>query len=113
MRTPTARSRATRPERWRAQNLLTWPVPSSLPYTVTLSAGTECRLRGPLGSCRDSVEYRDYNYNHNVFDNLSWTLGKHSLKFGLSYNHYLKSENAAGDNVGNYNFDATNAHRLR
>ena len=36
-------------------------------------------------------------------------LGKHSLKFGMSYNRYLKSENAAGDNVGNYNFDSTNA----
>lgn len=79
-----------------------------LPYTVSLARVPNVGF-ADLSGAAGFGEYRDFNYNHNLFDNLSWTLGKHSLKFGLSYNHYLKSENAAGDNVGNYNFDATNA----
>ena len=80
----------------------------SLPYKVTLSRIPNIGFADISGAAGFG-QYRDYNYNHNVFDNLNWTRGRHSLRFGLSYNHYLKSENAAGDNVGNYNFDATNA----
>ena len=53
-------------------------------------------------------QYRDYNRNHNLFDNLSWNRGSHALKFGFSFNHYQKKENAAGDNAGNFEFDSTN-----
>ncbi|HET7184978.1 MAG TPA: TonB-dependent receptor [Terriglobales bacterium] len=37
--------------------------------------------------------YRDYNINHSVFDNLTWVKGRHTMKFGGSYNHYKKDEN--------------------
>ena len=40
--------------------------------------------------------YNDYNYNHNAFVNLTKVLGKHSLKFGVSYNRYTKDENVNG-----------------
>jgi len=80
----------------------------SLPYSVTLTRIPNIGFADISGAAGFG-QYRDYNYNHNIFDNLSWTRGNHSLKFGFSYNHYLKSENAAGDNVGNYNFDSTNA----
>jgi hypothetical protein len=53
-------------------------------------------------------QYRDYNRNYNLFDNLDLTIGKHSTKYGMSYIHYQKKENAAGNNVGTYEFDATN-----
>lgn len=52
--------------------------------------------------------YRDYNRNHNIFDNFSLALGSHSTKFGVSFNHYQKKENAAGNNAGTYEFGATN-----
>ncbi|HEY0563961.1 MAG TPA: carboxypeptidase regulatory-like domain-containing protein, partial [Terriglobales bacterium] len=48
--------------------------------------------------------YRDFNRNHNVFDNLTKVAGNHTLKFGFSYNAYQKSENAAGNNVGSFSF---------
>jgi hypothetical protein len=53
-------------------------------------------------------QYRDYNRNYNFFDNFSLTLGKHSTKYGMSYIHYQKKENAAMNNAGTYEFDATN-----
>ena len=45
--------------------------------------------------------YRDYNRNHNFFDNLTWVHGNHSLKFGVSYNHYTKDENVNGGSGAN------------
>ena len=44
--------------------------------------------------------YRDYNKNHNFFDNLTWVRGHHSLKFGVSYNYYTKDENVNGGGGG-------------
>jgi hypothetical protein len=37
--------------------------------------------------------YRDYNKNHTIFDTLSKTWGRHSLKFGGTFNYYTKDEN--------------------
>jgi hypothetical protein len=52
-------------------------------------------------------QYRDYNRNHNFFDNFAWSRSTHSFRFGFSYNHYQKKENAAGSNVGEFSFDPT------
>lgn len=52
--------------------------------------------------------YRDYNKNHNVFDNLTWVRGHHAFKFGASYNYYTKDENVNGGGGANgtyYFFD--------
>src|SRR6266568_8982443 len=78
-----------------------------LPYSATLNrvpslAFDDAETQGGFG------QYRDYNRNHNAFDNLSWTAGKHSTKWGVSFNHYQKVENAAGNNAGTYEFDSTN-----
>ena len=52
--------------------------------------------------------YRDYNYNHNFFGNVTKAFGSHALKFGVSYNHYTKDENVCGTcNNGSYSFDDT------
>lgn len=48
--------------------------------------------------------YRDYNRNHNIFDNLTWVRGNHSLKFGASYNYYTKDENVNGGGGNNGTF---------
>lgn len=56
-------------------------------------------------------QYLDFNRNHNVFDNLSWIRGNHSAKFGITYNHYNKNENSAGNTAapanGAFTFDET------
>jgi hypothetical protein len=53
--------------------------------------------------------YNDYNYNHNAFFNLTKALGKHSLKFGASFNYYTKDENVNGFGLlsGQYYFNDT------
>jgi hypothetical protein len=40
--------------------------------------------------------YLDYNRNYTMFDNITWMRGKHTIRFGASFNHYQKTENAAG-----------------
>jgi carboxypeptidase family protein/TonB-dependent receptor-like protein len=51
--------------------------------------------------------YDDFNRNHNIYDNLTWIHGLHTFKFGTSVNHYQKTENAAGNNVGAFAFATT------
>ncbi len=50
--------------------------------------------------------YLDYNRNHNVFDNMTWIVGRHTLKFGGSFHWYQKQENAGGDNAGSFAFNS-------
>ncbi len=80
-----------------------------LPFATTLNRIPNILFDEQFSNLAGFGEYLDYNRNHEVFDNLSWVKGKHSIKFGFSFNHYQKKENAAGDNVGNYEFDSTNS----
>jgi len=78
-------------------------IKPNLPFPVTLtevpnlafSSGTSLVGYGP---------YRDFNRNHNIFDNATKVLGNHTLRFGVSYNHYQKTENAASGNQGTFSF---------
>ena len=67
---------------------------------MSFTNGTAISTYGP---------YRDFNRNHNVFANLTKTLGTHTLKFGVDYNHYNKQENNAGANAGSFSFTNGNA----
>lgn len=75
----------------------TLPFPSTLPRVpaLTFTNGTTITTYGP---------YRDYNHNHNIFANVTKTIGNHTLKFGVTYNHYNKTENNAGANAGSFAF---------
>ena len=52
--------------------------------------------------------YRDFNRNHNIFDNLSWVKGRHTMQFGVTYHRYQKQENDAGANPSNGSFTFNN-----
>jgi outer membrane receptor protein involved in Fe transport len=80
---------------------ITLPFPETLNRIPSIAYGT------PNASFYGFGTYKDYNRNNAVFDNLTKTLGKHSLKFGFSYNHYEKSENSASNNAGTFAFAAT------
>jgi len=75
------------------------PFPVTLSQVPTLqfstAGGTNITGYGP---------YRDYNRNHNVFDNLTKIHGDHTFRFGATYNHYQKTENAALANAGSFLF---------
>ncbi|MFY9584862.1 MAG: carboxypeptidase regulatory-like domain-containing protein, partial [Candidatus Acidiferrales bacterium] len=51
--------------------------------------------------------YRDFNRNHNFFDNFTRILGRHTVKVGFTYHRYQKSENAAKGNNGSFSFADT------
>lgn len=80
---------------------ITLPNPETLGRIPGLTFGASRATMAGFGS------YKDYNKNHNVFDNLTKILGRHSLKFGASYYHYQKSENAGGNNAGTFTFQAS------
>jgi len=72
-----------------------FPVTLSEVPTLAFNGGTSITGYGP---------YRDYNRNHNVFDNLTKIHGDHTFRFGGTYNHYEKKENAANANFGSFSF---------
>ncbi len=74
---------------------LPFPVTLSLVPTLTFSGGTSIPGYGP---------YRDYNRNHNFFDNMTKVLGPHSIRFGGTFNKYQKTENAGSGNQGTFAF---------
>src|SRR5256886_7132368 len=48
--------------------------------------------------------YNNFSYKHNFAGDVTWTHGKHSMKFGNQYSYYRKNENAlAGINQGLFN----------
>jgi hypothetical protein len=79
-----------------------------LPYAAQLNRVPDLIFDDGLSNIAGFGEYRDYNRNHNVFDNASWIRGRHAMKFGFSFHHYQKKENAAGSNVGSLDFNNTN-----
>ncbi|HYT19858.1 MAG TPA: TonB-dependent receptor [Candidatus Polarisedimenticolia bacterium] len=80
----------------------------TLPFASTLNRVPAVLISG-ISTITGFGSYRDYNRDHNVFDNMTWIKGKHTLKFGGSYHHYQKAENAGGNNVGSFSFPTTGA----
>ena len=74
---------------------LPFPVTLSLVPTLTFSGGSPIQGYGP---------YRDYNRNHQIFDNMTKIWGNHTIRFGGVYYHYEKTENAATGNQGTFAF---------
>jgi hypothetical protein len=76
------------------------PFPSSLGVVPSVSFAV-----GNISGVTSNGLYNDHNYDHNGFGNITKIKGQHTLKFGLSYNHYQKLENATGTNAqGNFTF---------
>lgn len=73
------------------------PFPSSLARVpaLTFQGATGITTYGP---------YRDYSRNHNIFANLTKTVGRHTVMVGVDYNHYNKQENNATANAGSFAF---------
>jgi hypothetical protein len=78
-------------------------IKTSLPFPVTLSQVPTLSFTGGT-SITGYGPYRDYNRNYNIYDNVTKVLGNHTIRFGMSYNYYQKTENAAGANAGSFAF---------
>ncbi len=64
--------------------------------SITFAAGNGTSGTVPTG-ISDAGIYRDYNRNYNGFGDITKTIGQHTFKAGLTYNHYQKLENALGN----------------
>ncbi|HLW75836.1 MAG TPA: carboxypeptidase regulatory-like domain-containing protein, partial [Bryobacteraceae bacterium] len=78
-----------------------------LPFAVTLGRIPAISFSGTVSTVTGFGPYLDYNRNHNIFDNLSKVMGKHTLKAGVTIDHYEKTENQATNNVGTFTFPTT------
>ncbi|MGC2657164.1 MAG: TonB-dependent receptor, partial [Bryobacteraceae bacterium] len=76
-------------------------IKANLPFPVTLTEVPNLAFSGGT-SLVGFGPYRDYNRNHNIFDNATKIRGDHTIRFGLNYNHYEKTENAASGNQGTF-----------
>ena len=86
-------------------------IKPTLPFPVTLGRIPALTFSGGQG-IGGFGPYRDYDRNHNGFVNLSKTLGQHSIRVGVTYNHYQKTEDAGGGNQGSFSFTNTGAFFL-
>lgn len=83
---------------------------TTLPYLSTLKRIPDLNF-ADFEAVTGFGPYLDFNRNHNVFDNVSWVKGSHTYKFGITFNHYNKNENSAGNSAspanGAFSFDET------
>ena len=77
-----------------------------LAFASTLNRISSLTYTNGASSVTGFGPYDDFNRNHNAFANFSKILSTHTLKWGVTYNHYQKTENASGNNAGTFNFDA-------
>ncbi len=75
----------------------------NLPYASTVNVAPKLTYTF-FSSITDRGQYRDFNDDNNAFDHLSKIVGRHALKFGVSYHWYQKDENSATGNQGAFAF---------
>ena len=81
-------------------------IKPTLPFTNTLGVVPNIAFTNLTG-INDAGIYNDFNRNHNVFGNMTKTLGTHTIIVGASFDRYQKTENATGGNAGTFTFTAT------
>lgn len=79
-----------------------------LPFAVTLNQVPNLSFTGGSGLATFG-QYRDFNRNYAVFDNMTKIVGRHTFKFGATWNRYQKTENAGGANAGSFSFTSSTA----
>ena len=81
-------------------------IQPTLPFTSTLGVvPTIAFTTGNISGITSNGIYDDHSSNHNGFGNITKVKGQHTLKFGLTYNHYQKRETATGtSNQGKFTF---------
>lgn len=74
-----------------------------LPFANTLGRIPSIALGGGA-SITSFGPYDNFSTNHNIFNNFTAALGRHTLKLGGQFFRYRKNENAAGANAGSFTF---------
>jgi len=86
-------------------------VNPSLPYTNTLGVVPSITyLSGNISGITSNGNYNESNVNHNGFGSITKVYREHTVKLGISYNHYQKLESATGTgNQGSFSFGSATA----
>jgi hypothetical protein len=84
-------------------------IQSQFPYANTVGLIPTIAVNG-MASLTGSVAYTDHGTNHQVFGDLTKTLGRHTLIAGFSYNHYQKLENNTTGTQGSFGFNNDTAY---
>ncbi|HWA94593.1 MAG TPA: TonB-dependent receptor [Terracidiphilus sp.] len=89
---------ANKPSGWSVQPFF----PTDNPYVPGVGGGwgNPYNVAEDLGSAPWHNAAQDYMPRVDI----SYTMGKHAMKFGFSYNRYTKNQQLFGDNEGNYGF---------
>ncbi len=77
-----------------------------LPYASSLNVAPALSFTF-FENVADRGQYRDFNDDNNIFDHLSKIVGRHAMKFGVSYHWYQKDENSGSGNQGGFGFPTT------
>jgi hypothetical protein len=82
------------------------PVASS--FAITKNSLPGIGYMGPYGTAEDtgSAPWHNAAQDYEPKGDISYTTGKHAMKFGFSYNRYTKNQQIFGDQQGNYSFGA-------
>jgi len=90
------------PDGWSAQSF--FPAANNL-----LSRLPEIDFGAPYGTTWKPAYFpwKNAAMDYQVRDDLSWTKGQHSLKFGFSYMRFIKNQQLQANTQGTYNFNST------
>jgi len=83
-------------------------IKPTLPFASTLGVVPNITFTNLTG-INNAGNYNDFSRNHNVFGNVTKTLGNRTLIIDASFDRYQKTENATGGNAGSFSFTATTA----
>jgi hypothetical protein len=84
-------------------------VKATLPFTPSLQRQPTVSFLQTFSGVSGFGPYDDFNRNHTAFGNVTKVLGRHTFKSGVTYHHYQKTENNAGNNAGTFQFDSPGA----
>ena len=82
-----------------------WSVaPISSAFKVTRNALPGIGYMGPYGTAEDtgSAPWHNAARDYEPKVDISYTMGKHAMKYGFSYNRYTKNQQLFGDQQGNF-----------
>jgi len=87
-----------------------WAVtPVAASFAITRNSLPGMGYFGPYGTAEDtgSAPWHNAAEDYEPKVDLSYTAGKHAMKYGFSYNRYTKNQQLFGDEQGNYSPSST------
>ena len=87
-----------------------WNVtPVASAFTISRKVFPGMGYFGPYGVAEDtgSAPWHNAARDYEPKIDVSYTMGKHAMKYGFSYNRYTKNQEIFGDSQGNYNPSST------